>query len=100
MPAAAAFHRPLVRERGRVKWGQCSSELGLLPPPLWGRGGEGGDAVRSRWRHLRRIALPPPPTPPQPAAGLPASGRILKWPNPGRPGFGWGGEHTEYAAPA
>src|SRR5262245_12203100 len=35
--------------------------LGLLPPPLWGRGGEGGDAVT----HQRCLAQsPPPPTPP------------------------------------
>ena len=33
---------------------------------------------------------PPPLTPPQPAAGLPASGKAIGDANPGRPGFGWG----------
>ncbi len=27
-------------------------KLGVLPPPLWGRVGEGGGAVRTRWRRL------------------------------------------------
>src|SRR5262249_44458349 len=40
--------------------------LGLLPPPLWGRGGEGGGAVM----HERCLAqLPPPPTPPHKGEG-------------------------------
>jgi hypothetical protein len=35
--------------------------LGLLPPPLWGRAGEGGGCCRVR--RVRQL-LPPPPTPP------------------------------------
>src|SRR5262245_32744535 len=65
--------------------------LGVLPPPSeprlagvrsaqnlpeagkpaagWGRVGEGGDAAKRRWRYLRTIALPPPPTPPHKGEG-------------------------------
>src|SRR5262249_59489908 len=39
---------------------QPCGALGLLPPPLWGRAGEGGDAVR---RHLRRNRTTPTPNP-------------------------------------
>src|SRR3979490_1117709 len=46
--------------------------LGLLPPPLRGRVG-GGAGCRSG---VVRQHRPPPPTPPQPAAGLPASGKF------------------------
>src|SRR5262249_3955474 len=38
-------------------------KLGLLPPPLWGRGGEGGDAARRPWRHLRKNRTTPTPNP-------------------------------------
>ena len=48
-----------------------SGKLGLLPPPLRGRGGGRGWCCVA---HDCHIARPPPPTPPQPAAGLPASG--------------------------
>ena len=44
------------------------------------------------------LLRPPPLAPPQPAAGLPASGKLEAGPNPGKPGFGWGGECTDYAA--
>jgi len=40
------------------------------PDLRWGRAGEGG---RSYGASCIRQLLPPPPTPPQPAAGLPAS---------------------------
>ena len=36
-------------------------KLGLLPPPLWGRGGEGGSCCCAS---CVRQQLPPPPTPP------------------------------------
>src|SRR5262249_30666751 len=41
-------------------------ELGLLPPPLWGRGGEGGGACGSAGASTSR---PPPPTPPHKGEG-------------------------------
>ena len=59
--------------------------LGLLAAPF----------LRTR---LRILAATPTPSPPQPAAGLPASGKLEAGPNPGKPGFGWGGECTDYAA--
>ena len=52
-------------------------ELGLLPPPLWGRAGEGGSSCFARC--VRQ--LPPPPPHPNP--------------NPSPQG---GGEHTAFAA--
>src|SRR5262249_57782997 len=58
--------------------------LGRLPPPLWGRVGEGGGAVMHRRCLTQR---PPPPAPPQPKSGLPDFGQS-KVPNPGKPGFG------------
>jgi hypothetical protein len=81
-------------------------KLGLLPPPRApglpgsrlilrksgrpdlrrGRGGEGGR--RCFMRCVRQL-LPPPPTPPQPAAGLPASGKY-KADQPRRAGVGLG----------
>jgi len=51
--------------------------LGALPSPLWGGDGGGGRS----WPRLHCPHEPPPsPALPQPAAGLPASGkaRILK----------------------
>ncbi len=39
----------------------ASRAFGLLPPPLWGRGGEGGRCCRAR--RVNRLR-PPPPTPP------------------------------------
>src|SRR6185437_10850978 len=91
-----------------------SGRLGLLPPHApracpgrglnlrksgkpdlrWGRGGEGG---RSYGASCVRQRLPPPPTPPQPAAGLPASGN-LDLTNSGEPELARGGGHTEFAA--
>jgi hypothetical protein len=59
------------------------------PDLRWGRAGEGG---RSYGASCIRQLLPPPPTPPQPAAGLPASGNI-KVTNPGKPGWLGRGAH-------
>jgi hypothetical protein len=50
-------------------------QLGLLPPPLWGRVGEGGDAARYGGATGERIALPPPPTPPHKGEGSAPSAR-------------------------
>jgi len=36
----------------------------------------------------------------QPAAGLPASGKLEGDQNPGKPGFGWGDERTAFVARA
>jgi hypothetical protein len=59
----------------------ASGKLGLLPPPLWGRVGEGGDAVM----HRRCLTQSPPPlTPPHKGEGNAASLRR--------------GEHTECGA--
>src|SRR5262249_53217544 len=41
---------------------------------------------------------PPPPGPPPAGCGLARFRQSLGLPNPGRPGFGWGGERTEQAA--
>ncbi len=40
---------------------QTSSELGLLPPPLWGRAGEGGGAVKIRMAPPAKESLYPRP---------------------------------------
>jgi len=61
-----------------------SGKFGLLPPPLWGRAGEGGGAYGNV---SASISGPPPPTPPQPKSGLPDFGQS-NVPNPGQPGFG------------
>src|SRR5215469_10707309 len=80
----AIGQRSTRTERAR---GLTRSTLGLLPPPTkpqpagvwslknlpeagkpaagWGRGGE----ARCRWCHLRKIARPPPPTPPHKGEG-------------------------------
>ena len=70
-----------------------SDELGLLPPPLWGRGGEGGGAMT----HQRRLACTTPTPNPSPAKVGFARLRPSKMPNSGKPEFGWGGERTELA---
>src|SRR5262249_60276841 len=49
-----------------------SGELGLLPPPLWGRVGEGGGAVMHDHSLRRR---PPPPAPPHKGEGRALSAR-------------------------
>src|SRR5262249_53463069 len=51
---------------------RVSGELRLLPPPLWGRVGEGGDAVMHQRCLTRR---PPPPTPPHKGEGSAPSAR-------------------------
>src|SRR6266545_435658 len=53
----------------RMWWSVSLPKLGLFPPPLWGRVGEGGGAARRQWRHLQIIALPPPPTLPHKGEG-------------------------------
>src|SRR6266568_509635 len=60
----------------RVELNQCKRRTRSAPSPLVGEGGEGGDAARSWWRHLRR-------------------NRTTPTPNPSPQG---GGERTEYAA--
>src|SRR5260370_13396727 len=44
----------------------ASGTLGLLPPPLWGRAGEGGDTYINV---AAMISRPPPPTPPHKGEG-------------------------------
>ena len=47
-----------------------SGELGLLPPPLWGRVGEGGDADEIMMAPpAQEPRYPPPPTPPHKGEG-------------------------------
>jgi hypothetical protein len=47
---------------------------------------------------VRRFADgPPPPTPPSRLRAA-RFRQVFKSPNPGKPGFGWGGEQTEFAA--
>src|SRR5262249_23819681 len=55
---------PDVRAYQRRKLGALPLRLlGLLPPPLWGRVGEGGGTARVRWRHLRKNRATPTPNP-------------------------------------
>jgi very-short-patch-repair endonuclease len=48
---------------------------------------------------LSAITTTPTPNPSPAGCGLARFRQILKRPNPGRPGFGWGGENTEIGAP-
>src|SRR5262249_56255989 len=75
-PRARARPQQHVRDGGEMRAAvtrarSCAAEstsgrLGLLPPPLWGRVGEGGDAVM----HRRCPPRPPPPlTPPHKGEG-------------------------------
>jgi hypothetical protein len=74
----------------QVHW--TRHDLGVLPPPLWGRGGEGASCCcTSRVRQL----LPPPLTPPQRKSGLPDLRSISR--DPGKPGARGEG-NTEPAA--
>ena len=43
---------------GQVQTVAGADKFGVLPPPLWGRVGEGGGAVRQHWRH--DLATPTP----------------------------------------
>src|SRR5262249_28105923 len=61
--------------------------LGVLPSPLWGGVGGGGRAIFRRWHH-RHLASPPLP---QPAAGLPASGKFFSDQTPAGRGLVGGG---------
>src|SRR5262245_35662788 len=74
----------------------ASSAFGLLPPPLWGRGGEGGDAVM----HQRCLTQRPPPlTPPHSrlrACPLPAN--LKRHQTPAGRGLVGEGEHSEFVA--
>ena len=71
-------------ESARAATAVCS-----LPPC---GGGLGRGVVVMAQSCIRQL-LPPPPTPPQPAAGLPASG-TYESDQPRQAGVGWGGEHT------
>src|SRR5438128_2476538 len=50
MPPSAVTQAGRLRVPKRIpeKGDNASGELGLLPPPLWGRAGEGGGAVKHR----------------------------------------------------
>src|SRR5262245_20936640 len=62
--------------------------LGALPSPLWGGVGGGGPSVG----HRSRFTAPPPfPPLPQPAAGLPASGKSRSAQTPASRGLSGGG---------
>src|SRR5262249_2397330 len=66
----------------------ASGKRGRLPSPLWGGVGGGGRRL-GEWSC---VAAPPPPPPlPQPAAGLPASGRSKSAQTPPGRGLGGGG---------
>ena len=66
--------------------------LGLLPPPLRGRVGEGGKPQIQ--------SLPPPPSLslPRRKSGLPDLRTTMR--NPGKPGFRGGGNGVEMLRPA
>src|SRR5262245_35257450 len=64
--------------------------LGVLPSPLWGGVGGGGRAIFRRWHH-RHLASPPLP---QPAAGLPVSGKFFSDQTPVGRGLVGGGSRT------
>ncbi len=66
------------------------------PLPLVGRGWGGG---RAMWHQRCITEGPPSPALPQPAAGLPASGKF-KVPKPRQAGVWVGREQTEFAARA
>src|SRR5215467_2160472 len=57
-----------------------SRRLGLLPPPLWGRDGEGGwRSEHSVAPRCEGIARPPPPTPPHKGEGsTPSVPRVIR----------------------
>ena len=67
-----SFHRDGGGNGGRrggcgLTTSRCPrSTLGALPPPLWGRAGEGGGCCRT---DRVRQQLPPPPTPPHKGEG-------------------------------
>src|SRR3954447_18530193 len=93
------------QQRFRAEWISASGSLGLLPPPLWGRAGEGGRCCCVRC--LRQLLPPPPPPPPPPPRALPppatagcglARFRQDQSDQPRQAGVGWGGERTECAA--
>ena len=65
---ARRSNSPLGAEIGE----RSNGKLGLLPPPLWGRGGEGGRCCFTR---CVRQLLPPPPTPPHKGEGSTPSAR-------------------------
>ncbi|MGD0023942.1 MAG: penicillin-binding protein 1C [Xanthobacteraceae bacterium] len=53
--------------------------LGMLPPPLWGRGGEGGREVTHQRRLSRDASRPPPLTPPHKGEGNRLMGAVAAW---------------------
>src|SRR5262249_29408723 len=62
-----------------------SGKLGLLPPPLWGRAGEGGGEFGTIGASIARPP-PPPPTPPHKGEGSAPSVRLVCRSNePGSP---------------
>src|SRR5262249_50466993 len=92
------FHaRPAAGRGGmRVPWQReirTCRKLGLLPPPSWRRDGEGG-----RSNERASAAITPTPNPSPAGCGLARFHQNLKCLNPGKPGFGRGGERTELAA--
>ena len=60
--------------------------LGLLPPPLWGRGGEAGSS-RLRQAVPAEDRAPPPPTPPHKGEGSAAYAATLRIPLAPHPGY-------------
>src|SRR6266403_1845155 len=66
---------------------QCRALI-ARPSPLWGGGGGGGGAIDAP---ALRPALPPSPPLPQPAAGLPASGKFRSDQTPAGRGLVGGG---------
>jgi hypothetical protein len=87
--APASQHRRWQTRAVPVEMESARGKLGL-PPPLWGRVGEGGDAFGNTGAS---IAPPPPPTPPRRKSGLPNLRTIIR--NPGKPGLRGRGVHRE-----
>ena len=63
-----------------------------FPPPLWERDREEGATKTGL------VATPSPPLP-QSTSGVPDFDHLIRA-KPGKPGFAWGREQTEFAAPA
>src|SRR5262245_12421832 len=67
MRGGSVAHRRRRTHRGSNREGACS-ELGLLPPPLWGSDGKGGGATK--WQSCRRCRNRTTPIPnPSPQRG-------------------------------
>ncbi len=92
--AASSVGSPPHPNSGSPEFGILDGRSRINPTPA----GEGlGVGVA---RHLVPNRATPLPTPPPAGCALARFRPNLKWPNPGKPGFGWGREQTESAVRA